>query len=108
MLIKKKKLDEEITYGHCDVCPYLPILWYVQTILMKTLRVDWATFFVSFESLSLNTLAFRWSPNAGSSLHVQVNPYSSAPFPFTPMPLYIIMYFNFAYYILTIKIEIPI
>jgi hypothetical protein len=46
MLIKKKKLDEEITYGHCDVCPYLPILWYVQTILMKTLRVDWATHYI--------------------------------------------------------------
>ena len=32
MLIKKKKLDEEITYGHCDVCPYL--------------RFDWATHYI--------------------------------------------------------------
>jgi hypothetical protein len=35
-----------MTYGHCDVCPYLPILWYVQTILMKTLRFDWATHYI--------------------------------------------------------------
>jgi hypothetical protein len=40
------KACEEITYGHCDVCPYLPILWYVQTILMKTLRVDCATHYI--------------------------------------------------------------
>ena len=60
-------------------------------------QITFKKYFVSFESLSLNTLAFRWSPNAGSSPHVQVNPYSSAPFPFTPMPLYIIMQFNFAY-----------